>query len=122
MNFWVSGEDAVNFPNWTEGVFGLKVTNVLAGDPITYLSVPSDLSANSFQRFEFFFVPLNPLAPVTIQFINWGHLNNFSGGVPQPFSTELVMDDVIVNTVPEPASLSLIAAAAIALGVGRRGH
>lgn len=111
LNFWVSGEDAVNFPGWGEGVFGLRVTNVLAGDPIQYFAIPSDTSANPSRRFEFSFVPLNPLAPVLIEFINWGHINS-----PIPFVTELVLDDVIVNAVPEPASAVMFAAGLLLIG------
>lgn len=115
LNFWVSGEDAINFPGWGEGVFGLRVTNVLSGDPIQYFAIPSDLSSSPFRRFEFSFVPLNPLAPVQIEFINWGHITS-----PIPFVTELVLDDVIVNAVPEPGSVALMAMALVGFAIQRR--
>jgi len=121
LNFWVSGEEAVNpSPSgsiWGEGVFGLKVFNVLPGDPINYLSVPSATSANPSRRYEYFFTPLNPSFPVTIEFINYGHI-----GTTTPTTTELVLDDVIVNeSVPEPASgASVLLAGAIVLAGRRR--
>jgi len=118
LNFWVSGEEAVNPSGfgmtWTPGVFGLRVTNVLPGDPIQYLTVPSFNSANASQRFEYFFTPINPSLPVQVEFINWGHNKN-------PFATELVLDDVIVKTaVPEPGSAMMLIAGAAMLVKGRR--
>jgi hypothetical protein len=112
LNFWVSGEDAKPVgssagANWGEGIMGLRVTNVLPGDPIQYLTVPSEISANPSRRYEFFFTPLNTSLPVTLEFINWGHVDT-----PIPFTSELVMDDVIVNAVvPEPAATCAAAAA-----------
>ena len=107
LNFWVSGEKLAPAPLpasvWTEGIFGLRVTNVLAGDPILYFAVPSALSANPSRRFEFNFIPLNSSQPVTVEFINWGHL-----GTSTPLSTELVLDDVIVNAVPAPSGVCLL--------------
>ena len=107
LNFWVSGEDSLRNRSWAEGVFGLKITNVLAGDPITYLSCPSDLSASPSRRYEFFFSPINPSLPVSISFINWGHLNGITGGPSLPFATEMCLDDIIVNA-PSPGTLPLL--------------
>lgn len=114
LSFWVSGEDAganASGPGltWTEGVFGLKVTNVLPGDPITYYAVPSYLSSSPSRRLEFNFVPLNTSLPVTVEFINWGHFFDNGG----PSSTELVLDDVIVNMVPAPGALAPLALASL---------
>lgn len=107
LSFWASSEGA--FSGTTPGLFGLKVTNVITGDPITYLRSPG----LGGKRYEFSFVPLNPLAPVTVEFINWGHidLSPYGGGL----TSELVMDDVIVNAVPEPASAGLLAIGLLAL-------
>lgn len=118
FSFWISGEGAVSGQNFSErGIFGLQVTNVLAGDPIQYLAVPNG-SFNTFGQshlYEYTFTPLNPLLPVTINFINWGHFDLSTYGMSN-FTTELVLDDVIVNAVPEPSSFLLVASALGALG------
>jgi hypothetical protein len=124
LSFWVSGEDAGGFstPFGGLGIFGLRVSNVLAGDPIQWLSVPDSVSGplGSSHLFEYTFTPLNPLVPVTLEFINWGHFDlSFYGGTN--FTTELVLDDVIVNTVvPEPASIVAFTGIAILLTRRRR--
>jgi hypothetical protein len=122
FSFWVSGEGAVNGQQFTErGIFGLQLTNVLAGDPIQFLTVPNGVG-NSFgvsHLYEFTFTPLNPLLPVDINFINWGHfdLSPYGGS---NFTTELVLDDVIINAVPEPGTLMLLATGLCAITAGTR--
>jgi len=121
LSFWASGEDtgfAPSTPFSGDGIFGLRVTNVLAGDPTFYLTTPSGLSAlGTSVRYEFSFVPLNPLAPVDVEFINWGHFT-LSGN---PLATELVLDDVIVNAVvPEPGMIGIVGALAITALAARR--
>lgn len=107
LSFWVSGEDASLPTNWQEGIMGFRMTNVLPGDPMQYLSIPSDLSAQPSRLYKYDFVPLNPLLPVQIEFYNWGHVTSIAGnGVP--FTTELVLDDVIVNTTPEPTAAAAL--------------
>lgn len=116
LSFWVSGENAAT-GSAADGLFGLRVTNTQSGDPMRYFVVPGSLAGpfGNQKRFEFNFVPLNPLLPVTLEFYNWGHFN-FSGG-----TTELVLDDVIVNPlVPEPTSLLLMGAFVPALARKRR--
>lgn len=116
LSFWVSGENA-SIGSAADGLFGLRVTNTQSGDPMRYFVVPGS-SAGPFgdqMRFEFNFVPLNPLLPVTLEFHNWGHFS-FGGG-----TSELVLDDVIVNPlVPEPTSLLLMGAFVPALARKRR--
>jgi len=113
FSFWVSGEGAVNGQQFTErGIFGLQVTNVLAGNPIQWLTVPNGIG-NGFgvsHLYEYSFTPLNPLLPVDINFINWGHFDLSAYGGSN-FTTELVLDDVIINAVPEPGTLTLLAMA-----------
>ncbi len=123
FSFWVSGEGAVNGQQFTErGIFGLQLTNVLAGDPIQWLTVPNGIG-NGFgvsHLYEFSFTPLNPLLPVDINFLNWGHfdLSPYGGS---NFTTELILDDVIINAVPEPGTLALFALAGFGLiEAGRR--
>lgn len=113
FSFWTSGEDA-GFPTNTYGlgVMGLQVTNVLPGDPMQYLSIPSASSPTNSRVYTFSFVPLNPSAPVTIRFFNWGHIGTV-GGAAYPFTTELVLDDVIINAVPAPGALGLFVAASL---------
>jgi hypothetical protein len=122
LSFWVSGEGAVNGQQFTErGIFGLQLTNVLASDPIQFLTVPNGVG-NSFgvsHLYEFTFTPLNPLLPVDINFINWGHfdLSPYGGS---NFTTELVLDDVIINAVPEPGTLTLLATGLCAIAARTR--
>ncbi len=102
FNFWASGESAA-YSGWaTPGVAGLKITNVLPGDPQLYFAIPNT-SGNPSHRYEFFFTPLNSSLPVTIEFTNWGHIVD-----PAGVSSELVLDDVMINKVPEPASVGLL--------------
>ena len=109
LSFWVSGEGA--FPGGPppmpptlygpDGIFGLRVTNTQAGDPMRYFVVPSGAGYfGSSLRLEFSFVPMNPLLPVTVEFTNFGHFNLVPFGGSG--TTELVLDDVIVNAVPAP--------------------
>jgi hypothetical protein len=122
LSFWVSGEGALSGQQLAErGIFGLQMTNVLAGDPIQFLTVPNGVN-NTFglsHLYEFTFTPLNPLLPVDINFINWGHfdLSPYGGS---NFTTELVLDDVIINAVPEPSTLTLLAAALCAMTASAR--
>lgn len=114
LSFWVSGENAA-FASWADGIFGLRITNVLAGDPIQYLTCPGGQSSlGASHRFEFQFTPLNPLVPVTIEFINWGHLKQWPdvNGLPTgAFTSELVLDDVIINAIPAPGTVVTLIAA-----------
>lgn len=110
MSFWVSGENSATGSGWADGIMGLIVTNVLAGDPIQYLTVPGVGS----RVYDYEFTPLDPLAPVEIRFINWGHVQ--AGG----FASELVLDDVIINAVPAPGACALIGICGVAGGLRRR--
>lgn len=121
LSFWVSGEGAypggIGTPN--DGIFGLRVTNTQAGDPTRYFAVPGGLGMyGSAMRLEFSFVPINPTLPVTIEFINWGHFNLTPFGGTG--TTELVLDDVIVNAVPAPGAAGLFGVVGLAAGLRRR--
>jgi len=121
FSFWASGEWAGQTPGWApDGIFGLRVTNVLPGDPMQYFAVPGGAGLLGMShRFEFDLVPLNPLQPITIEFWNWGHFDlSMHGGMS--FTSELVLDDVIINAIPEPASIALLALAAAAPLTRRR--
>src|SRR5262249_43124472 len=116
-----SGEDAMTGGFTERGIFGLQVTNVLPGDPILYLTVPNGIG-NSFgvsHLYEFVFAPLNSSLPVDVNFINWGHFD-LSAYAMSNFTTELIMDDVIINAVPEPGSLALVAVGLCAISARRR--
>jgi hypothetical protein len=121
VSFWASGEGAIGPGSPLEdGIFGFKMTNVLPGDPIQWLTAPSGSTSplGASHRYEYSFVPLNPLLPVTIEFINPGHFDLTSYG--RSGTTELALDDVIVNAVPEPISSILTGLSALALVGGRR--
>ena len=111
LSFWVSGEWSGQAPGWApDGIFGLRVTNVLPGDPLQFLTVPGGTTGlGPSHRYDYNLVPLNPLLPITVEFWNWGHfdLSPWGGFV---FTSELVLDDVIVNAVPEPASICMLVA------------
>ena len=78
-----------------------------------YFAVPGGLGTSpASRRYDYNLVPLNPLLPVAVEFWNWGHfdLSPYGGSA---FTSELVIDDVIVNTLPEPASMVLLGLAAL---------
>ncbi|MFA6044819.1 MAG: hypothetical protein WC718_07535 [Phycisphaerales bacterium] len=117
ISFWVSGEDAgVAGNGWQRGVMGFQMTNVLSGDPIQYLSVPSGTGTIHSRVYTFQFSPINASLPVDITFINWGHVASI-GGVPSGLATELVLDDVIINPVaaPAPGGMALLGVCGLAL-------
>jgi len=107
MTFWVSGEDAATSGTWAKGVMGLRMTNVVSGGALRFLSIPSGAGGQQSALYGFDFVPLNASLPVTVEFINWGHITSI-GGVGSAFTSELVLDDVIVNAVPAPGALALL--------------
>ncbi|MBK9127665.1 MAG: PEP-CTERM sorting domain-containing protein [Phycisphaerales bacterium] len=117
LSFWVSGEMAgygAGGPGY-DGVFGLRVSNTAATDPVYYFVVPSGGSSlyGASTRYEFVLTPFDSSLPVEIEFINWGHVDlTPHGGLG---TTELVIDDVIVNAIPEPSALMLLAVGLVAL-------
>lgn len=113
LSFWASGEFSGDTLPISPGIFGLRVTNVLPGDPIQFLTVPGTALAS--KRYEYSFTPLVPSTPVTVEFINWGHFDLTAWG-GSGFTTELVLDDVMVNMAPAPGAIAPLAlGAAIAL-------
>lgn len=120
LSFWASGEGAMGGGAY-DGIFGLRVTNTQVGDPIRYFAVPAGGALGAYgdqKRYEFSFTPLNPLAPVTLEFINWGHFNLGPFGLGG--TTELVLDDVIVNPVPTPGGIALFGACSLLTARRRR--
>jgi len=100
LSFWVSGEGSgFNGPGPADGIFGMSLSNTDPSDPTRYFAAPQVGS----RRYEFSFTTLNPSLPVTLRFLNWGHLS-IGGG-----TTELVLDDVIINAVPTPSAAALLA-------------
>jgi hypothetical protein len=109
LSFWVSGEENSTVQGNTGiGIIGLHITNVLPGDPIQWLAVPNGLAYGLSQLYEYSFTPLNSTQPVDIDFISWGGMNLSAYGL-SPFGTQPILDDVIINAAPEPASIGLLA-------------
>jgi hypothetical protein len=96
FSFWASGESPGS-PNGyaTDGVFAFDVT----GFPTTYLAVPHGGTGGigSSKVYQFLVQPAN--ATTTFTFTNWGHLIDAAG----VGSTELVLDDVVLNAVAAEA-------------------
>jgi hypothetical protein len=111
LTFWTSGEDATSNVFTHDGFFGLDVT----GYSTVYLAAPSGLSTlGQSHVYNFTFTPVN--TNTTITFTNWGHPNGSMPGWTFPgIATELVLDDVIVNVIPEPGSMTLLSIGALAL-------
>ena len=90
FSFWASGESSGSpTPYATDGVFAFDVT----GFPTTYLAVPHGGTGGigSSKVYQFLLQPAN--AATTFTFTNWGHLIDAAG----VGSTELVLDDVVLN-------------------------
>jgi hypothetical protein len=111
LTFWTSGEDATTNVFTHDGFFGLDVT----GYSTVYLAAPSGQSAlGQSHVYNFTFTPVS--SNTTITFTNWGHPNGSMPGWTFPgISTELVLDDVIVNQIPEPSSLALVSLGTLVL-------
>ena len=121
LSFWISGEEnSTNQGNIGAGLIGLRVTNVLPGNPIQWLAVPNGIFYGMSKLYEYSFTPINPLAPVDISFVSWGGMDfTIHGG--SAFGTQPILDDVIVNAVPEPGAATLLICGGLTLaGIGAR--
>lgn len=94
LDFWASGEDN-NSIRPDPGVFGLSI-----GTDSLFLTAPSPtslLAATSIRyNVKFKATSINE----TLTFTNWGHVTGNS--------TELILDDVVINHTPEPSTVALI--------------
>ena len=102
LSFWASGEDARSGGSH-DGIFGLDVNGATV-----FLATPSGSATGlgASHIYEFEFIPT--ISTLTLTFTNWGHLNSSTPGWTLPGTTELVLDDVILNAIPEPSSISLL--------------
>lgn len=99
LDFWVTGEGPPSLPS---GVFGLGI-----GTQSVFLEVTTGTRR--------YYVTFTADAAATpIAFTNWGHIQTGTG-----VTTELVLDDVILNRVPAPGGLTLCAVALAALAAAR---
>lgn len=105
LDFYVTGED--NLTGFTNlGLFGLGI-----GSELRYLAIPT--AANPFgasQRYQVAFSADD--TTLDIAFTNWGHLPGQGA--------EVVLDDVILNVVPEPGTALLLAVGLIGLATRSR--
>lgn len=100
LDFYVTGEEnTTGFTNL--GLFGLGI-----GSEQRYLAIPT--AANPFgasQRYQVTFSA--DASTLDIAFTNWGHLPSQGA--------EVVLDDVILNVIPEPGTALLLGAGLIGL-------
>ena len=122
MSFWISGEENATVQGFNGvGIIGMQLSNVLPGDPVQWLVAPNGLSYGQSKLYEYTFTPLNTSLPVDLRFINWGGMDLTAYGGSQ-FGTQPILDDVIINGVPEPSSVMLLGLgmAAMIAGVRRK--
>lgn len=105
LDFWASGEDATGGQFTQPGFFGLDIT----GEATNYFMAPINTSSvGASVRYYTYFKP--SASTVTLTWTNWGHYFDAAGS-----HSELVMDDVILNAVPEPCTMFALGGAALAL-------
>jgi hypothetical protein len=99
LDFWTSSENesdlAGPFPD--PGVFGLNI-----GLDSVFLTAPSVNSVFNADSTRYYVTFIAENVNETLSFTNWGHISQ------NPMSTELILDDVIVNRVSEPATFALL--------------
>ncbi len=118
MSFWVSGEwsnlgyAAINETTAGDGIVGVQIE----GYDLLYLAIPAGNAPEPvgaphvFGTDEFHVYTLEFQATDTdmdISFINWGHFASTGGtiGWTRGQTTELIMDDVIINAVMLPTNV-----------------
>jgi hypothetical protein len=115
LDFWTTGEfdngQTGLFPD--PGVFGLRI----GGDSL-FLTVPTVNSVFHADNVRYYVVFSATSAVEILSFTNWGHI--IPSSTAPTTRTELILDDVIVNRVSEPASVALLAAALVGLCTLRR--
>jgi len=114
LDFWASSEDArIGGQFGGDGFFGLDIT----GESQMYFDAPFNVNAlGTSQRYYVQFQP--NVSTVTLTWTNWGHYIDPVTGL----STELCLDDVILNedVVPEPCSLVVLGGFGVVLARRRK--
>ena len=116
LSFWTSGENAAAGGYPSDGLFEVNVS----GYDRLFLGTPSagvNSVLGSQKLYDIEFTALS--ASTTLSFINYGHFVREDPQTPPTAgwtfapgtTTELVLDDVILNAVPEPGTLALAALA-----------
>jgi hypothetical protein len=116
LDFWTSGEEATTGRFGRDGIFQVQIVGSSTSN--FYFSAPSGANVDAIgtasatgtsQRYHVFFTPTVSQA-YTFSWTSWGHFNlnglttNWNYGNVQ--TSELVLDDVVLNdvTTPEPST------------------
>lgn len=121
FRFWTTGEGVGKNAGASagygyDGIFGLDVT----GFSTVYLAVPDggpNPTVGIEKEYQFLLQPAS--STTTFKFTNWGHAYVNVNGTATP-TTELILDDVSLNVIPEPSALAFLAPATLILARRRK--
>lgn len=112
LDFYTTGEFEEG-PFGLPGLFGLQIS----GESLIYLRTAEQNPNSNFGRSERYQIEFTASASsVTLQWLNWGHV--CAGSILPSCGSELILDDVILNShmeIPEPSTNALVGIALIAI-------